>query len=94
MTDLSLDVASVALLSVVAIWLVLQIWALIFFKGMWRIAASFSAAAMILAVAVGILGGLAGADMAPIWIFIALPLCILWIVLLWLAWGIALLLRR
>ena len=38
-------------------------------------------------------GGLAGSNMAPIWIFIALPLCTTWIVALWIIRGIVVFLR-
>ena len=53
-----------------------------------------SLGAMLLAIAVGVLGGLAGANMAPMWIVVALPLCTLWIVALWAARGVAALLGR
>lgn len=72
--------------------LVLHVFALVFLHGPWRAAAALSVGAMLLAVAVGILGGLAGANMAPMWTVIALPLCTAWILLLWLSRGAAALL--
>ncbi len=44
---------------------------------------------MLLAIAVGVIGGLAGANMAPMWIVVALPLCTPWIAALWAARGVA-----
>ena len=76
------------------LWLVLQLSALVLLRGGWRIAAGLSLAAMMVAVVVGVLGGLAGANMAQIWIVIALPLCTLWIAALWLARGVTALLGR
>jgi len=70
-------------------WLALQGSALIFLDGSWRMAALIPAGAIALAVAVGVLGGLSGANMAPMWVFIALPLCILWLIGLWAIRGIA-----
>ena len=78
-----------AFLSVEAIWLIPQLLALWLLKGAWRIAAAISGGAMLLALAVGILGGLAGSNIAPIWIALALPLCTVWIVALWLIYGVA-----
>jgi hypothetical protein len=40
---------------------------------------------MIIALGIAVLGVLAGSDLAPIWVVLALPLCLSWIVLLWIA---------
>ena len=69
-------------------WLVLQVLALWQLRGGWQKAAWLSAMAMGLAIAVGVLGGLAGSDLAPIWIFIVLPICLAWIVALWVIRGV------
>lgn len=69
-------------------WLVLQAIALWKMQGGWRTAAWLSVAAMGLAIAVGILGGLAGSNIAPIWVFFALPVCLGWIALLWILRGL------
>lgn len=82
-----------ALLGLAGIWLIPQGLALYLFKGGWRIAAWVSAGAMILALTVGILGGLAGSNLAPIWVVFALPLCAIWITALWIVRGIVVLLR-
>lgn len=63
--------------------LVLQVLALWRFDGGWKLAAWVPALAMGAAVAVGVLGGLAGSNLAPIWIFLAAPVCLVWIVALW-----------
>jgi hypothetical protein len=67
-------------------WLVLQVAALAVFRGGWRAAAWLSAIAMGAAVAIAVLGVIAGSNLSPIWVVLALPLCISWIVLLWVAW--------
>ena len=41
------------------------------------------------AAAVGVLGGLAGSNIAPIWIVFALPPCLLWLGALWLLRGLS-----
>jgi hypothetical protein len=56
------------------------------FRGGWRAAAWLSAIAMGAAVAIAVLGVIAGSNLSPIWVVLALPLCISWIVLLWVAW--------
>jgi hypothetical protein len=66
-------------------WAVLQLGALWLMRGGWRWAASLSAAAMGLALAVAVLGGLAGSNIAPIWVFFAMPVCFGWIVIVWAA---------
>ena len=70
------------------VWLSLQILALWKMRGRWRKAAWLSAAAMGLAIGVAVLGGLAGSNLAPIWVVFALPVCLLWIALLWIVRGI------
>jgi hypothetical protein len=56
------------------------------FRGGWRAAAWLSAIAMGAAVAIAVLGVIAGSNLSPIWVVLALPLCISWIVLLWVTW--------
>jgi hypothetical protein len=75
-------------------WLVLQIAALVIFRGTWRKAAWLSAAAMGLAVLVATLGVLAGSNLAPIWVVFALPVCLTWLVALWIIRGVARLIAR
>jgi hypothetical protein len=70
-------------------WLVLQLLALWQMRGGWRMAAWLSAAAMGLAFVIATLGVLAGSNLAPIWVVFALPVCLAWIVLLWLVRGVA-----
>ena len=60
--------------------------------GAWRLAAWVPVAAMAAAVAVAVLGSLAGSNLAPIWIVFALPLCLVWLAGLWLLRGLAALL--
>ncbi len=81
------------LLGIAALWLVPQGLAFWLFEGRWRAAAWLSGGAMLLAIAVGILGGLAGSNLAPIWIVLALPVCTLWIVGLWIIRGVVVLVR-
>ena len=54
------------------------------FEGGWLLAAWVPVVAMAAAVAVGVLGAMAGSNLAPIWIVFALPPCLLWIGGLWL----------
>lgn len=82
------------LLGLAIVWLILQGLAFRLFAGGWRIAAWVSGGAMLLAVAVAVLGGLAGSNLAPIWIVLALPLCTVWIIGLWIVHGIAALLAK
>lgn len=74
-------------------WIALQILALWQFDGWWRKAAWVSAAVMGLAVAIAALGVLAGSDLAPIWVVFAFPVCLVWLVLLWIvrcvAWAVS-----
>jgi hypothetical protein len=39
---------------------------------------------MSVTIAIALLGVIAGSNLAPIWVVLALPLCLSWIVLLWL----------
>jgi hypothetical protein len=84
MEDFLLDLFLVGL----PLWLVgaivLQVKALRRFEGGWWVAAWIPALAMGAAVAVAVLGTLAGSNLAPIWIVFALPLCLAWLVALWL----------
>lgn len=84
-----MDQFSVYFLAVAAAWLVLQVLALWKLDGMWRKAAWLSAALMLLALVVAILGVLSGSDLAPIWVVFAMPVCLGWIVLLWIVRGVA-----
>jgi hypothetical protein len=45
------------------------------------------------ALAVAVLGVAAGSNLAPIWVVFALPPCLLWLAGLWLARGLAALVR-
>ena len=69
--------------------IVLQVLALRRFAGGWRVAAWVPALAMAAAVAVAVLGSLAGSNLAPIWVVFALPFCLAWLVALWLARALA-----
>lgn len=64
------------------------------FDGGWKLAAWVPVAAMGVAVAVAVLGVMAGSNLAPIWVVFALPLCLLWLAGLWLLRGIAAFARR
>lgn len=68
---------------------VLQIVALRNFTGGWRFVAMVPVWAMGAAVAVAVLGVLAGSDLAPIWVVLALPLCLLWVFGMWIARAVA-----
>lgn len=70
-------------------WLVLNGLAVWLFRDLWRKAALVPAGLMGLALAVAVLGGLAGSNLAPIWVVFALPLCLALTLLLWLVKGIA-----
>lgn len=76
------------------VWLSLQILAHWKMQGLWRKAALLSAGAMALAVAIAVLGVLAGSNIAPIWVVFALPVCLLWIALLWIVRGFAWVIKR
>jgi hypothetical protein len=76
------------------VWLVLQGMAVWKLHGRWRLAAWLSAAVMGLAIAVAALGVLAGSNLAPIWVVFALPVCLLWVGMLWVVRGAARLIAR
>jgi hypothetical protein len=67
------------------LWLVLNGVALWRFGGWWRAAAIIPAAAMALALGVGVLAALDGSNLAPIWVILAMPVCLAWMLLLWVA---------
>lgn len=77
-----------SILLMAAAWVALQALALRKLRGPWRLAAWVPLAAMGLALAVAVVGVLAGSNLAPIWVVFALPLCLLWIATLWLLRGI------
>ena len=91
MEDSIIDGFFVALPLLVVGGVVAQWQALRRFAGGWRRAAWVPVVVMGAAVAVGVLGGLAGSNLAPIWIVFALPLCLLWLAGLWLLRGLAML---
>ena len=74
---------------IAAAWLILQALALWKLRGKWRVAAWIPFAGICVAFAVAVLGGLAGSNIAPIWVVFTLPLALLWIMILWLLRGIA-----
>ena len=84
-----MDDYTILVLTIAAMWLVLQVAALWTLDGWWRKAAGLSATVMAIALAIATLGVLAGSDLAPIWVVFALPLCFLWIMLLWIVRGVA-----
>jgi hypothetical protein len=63
------------------------------FDGGWKLAAWVPFALMGAALAVAVLGVMAGSNLAPIWVVFALPLCLLWLAGLWMLRGIAALAR-
>lgn len=65
-----------------ALWLVLNVAALMRFSGMWRTAALVPAAIMALAIGVTVLAVLDGSNLAPIWLIFAMPICLAMIGLL------------
>lgn len=75
-------------------WLILQATALWRMRGRWRVAAWIPLAAMLLAIAIAVLGGLAGSNLAPIWVVLALPVCLIWLATLWILRAAAGLLAR
>lgn len=89
MEDAIIDGFFIALPLLVIGGLVAQWQALRRFEGGWRLAAWVPVVAMGAAVAVGVLGAMAGSNLAPIWIVFALPLCLLWLAGLWLLRGLA-----
>ncbi|MGB3387899.1 MAG: hypothetical protein WBA88_07975 [Pseudaminobacter sp.] len=76
------------------LWLVLNGTAIWAFGGKWRTAALIPAAAMALAIAVAVFGILGGSNLAPIWVVFALPLCLAWILALWVVKAAAWVLMR
>lgn len=66
-----------------ALWLILNVAALMRFNGMWRTAAFVPAAIMALAIGVTVLAILGDSNIAPIWLIFAMPLCLAMIGLLW-----------
>jgi len=83
-----LDEVAAYFLAGAGVWLVLQLLALWGLRGLWEKAAWLSAVAMALALCVTTLGILAGSNLAPIWLALAIPVCLSWILLLWLARGL------
>jgi hypothetical protein len=73
--------------SVTGAYILLQALALWLLEGGWRAAAWVPAAIMTVAVVAGVSGGLAGSNIAPVWIILAMPGCIGWLVVLLGAWG-------
>jgi len=65
-------------------WLTLQAVSLLGLRGRWRLAAWVPLIVMGAAFATAVLGGLAGSNLAPIWVILALPVCLLWLLALWL----------
>ena len=66
-------------------YLILQAGALVAMRGWRRTVAWVSAGVMGLAVAVAVIGGLSGSNLAPIWVVFALPPLTAVLVLLWIA---------
>lgn len=66
-----------------ALWLALNTAALRRFSGWWRTAALVPATLMALAIAVAVLGVLAGSNLAPIWVAFAVPVSLTLVGLLW-----------
>jgi hypothetical protein len=89
MTDMLIDAFFVALPLLIIGGVVMQWQALRRFSGGWRLAAWVPAVTMGIAVAVAVAGSLAGSNLAPIWIVFALPLCLVWLAVLWLLRGLA-----
>jgi len=76
-------------LALIGVWLALQGAALLWFRGGWRVAAWMPAFAMGAALAIALLGIAAGANLAPLWVVLAFPLCLGWLLLLWAVRGLA-----
>lgn len=72
--DILFNILPLALL-VAYLWL--QIRALRRWQGGWRVAALLPAIAMAAATLVGVVGGLQGSNIAPIWIIFTLPIALL-----------------
>nr|QMS48080.1 hypothetical protein WG33_0279 [uncultured bacterium] len=89
MLDALIDLAFVAMPLPLIGGIALQVLALRRFSGGWLAAAWVPALAMGAALAVAVLGVMVGSNLAPIWVVFAIPLCLVWLVALWLARGIA-----
>ena len=74
---------------IAVVWVVLNTFALWLFEGMWRKAAPVPAAIMVAALAIAVLGVIGGSNLAPIWVVFAIPVCLVLTVCLWIARGIA-----
>ena len=70
-------------------WLLINGLALWSFERAWRKAALVPVAIMALALAIAVLGVASGSNLAPIWVFLALPVCLGLTTLLWVAKGVA-----
>jgi heme A synthase len=88
------DLSGIYFLGAAAVWLVLQVAAVWLLDGRWRTAAWLPVFAMGAAIAVAVLGVMAGSNLAPIWVVFALPLCFVWITALWVIRGLAWLVSR
>jgi len=64
-------------LALLVAYLWLQIRALRYWQGGWRLAAWLPAIAMVAATLVGVVGSLQGSNIAPIWIVFTLPFALL-----------------
>jgi hypothetical protein len=93
MEDALIDGLFVALPVLLVGGLVAQWQALRRFEGGWKLAAWVPVAVMGVALAVAVIGVAAGSNLAPIWVVFALPPCLLWLAGLWLARGLAALVR-
>jgi hypothetical protein len=87
MIDFLVDYLFLALPVLLIGGIVMQVRALRRYRGGWRIAAWVPALAMAAALAVAVLGGLAGSNLAPIWVVFALPPCFVWLTALTVAHG-------
>ncbi len=85
MPDAVLDLFFVALPLLLIGGIVLQVQALRRFEGGWKLAAWVPALARGAALAVAVLGSLAGSNLAPIWVVFAIPPCLAWLLGLWIA---------
>jgi len=75
--------------SVAGSYILLQVFSLWLLDGGWRMAAWVPAVVMFVVFVIGVAGGLAGSNIAPLWIVLAMPACIGWLVVLLGAWGAA-----
>jgi hypothetical protein len=71
------------------VWLILNTFALWLFEGKWRKAALVPAAIMVTALAIAVLGMIGGSNIVPIWVVFAIPICFVLTIGLWVARGIA-----